>query len=61
MMPEKLRTLLVGRPMYEPLYPRIAEFEEREGIEVEVFIAPTHPKLNEPRSYAGSPELCRPW
>ena len=33
--------------MYEPLYPRIAEFEEREGIEVEVVVAPTHPELNE--------------
>lgn len=43
----KLRVLLVGGPMYDPLYSRIGEFEEREGVEVERVIAPTHPDLNE--------------
>lgn len=32
--------------MYEPLYSRLAEFEEREGIEVEVVEALPHPQLN---------------
>src|SRR5215217_2522950 len=42
-----LRVLLVGGPMYDPLYARLAEFEEREGIEIETVVAPTHPDLNE--------------
>jgi multiple sugar transport system substrate-binding protein len=42
-----LRVLLVGGPMYDPLYERIAEFEEREGVGVETVVAPTHPDLNE--------------
>jgi multiple sugar transport system substrate-binding protein len=42
-----LRVLLVGGPMYDPLYERIGEFEERERISVEVAVAPTHPDLNE--------------
>jgi multiple sugar transport system substrate-binding protein len=33
--------------MYDPLYERIGEFEERERISVEVAVAPTHPDLNE--------------
>lgn len=33
--------------MYEPLYSRIPEFEEREGVEVEMVVAPSHPDLNE--------------
>lgn len=33
--------------MYDPLYTRLQEFEEREGVEVETVIAPTHPDLNE--------------
>jgi multiple sugar transport system substrate-binding protein len=33
--------------MYDPLYARLGEFEEREGVEVEAVIAPTHPELNE--------------
>ena len=39
--------MLVGGPMYDPLYERLGEFEEREGISVEVAVAPTHPDLNE--------------
>jgi multiple sugar transport system substrate-binding protein len=42
-----LRILLVGGPMYDPLYRRIGEFEEREGVEVETVVAPSHPDLNE--------------
>ncbi len=33
--------------MYDPLYTRLAEFEEREGLKVETVVAPTHPDLNE--------------
>jgi multiple sugar transport system substrate-binding protein len=46
-MKKSLKALLVGGPMYDPLYPRIAEFEEREGLRVETVVAPTHPDLNE--------------
>jgi multiple sugar transport system substrate-binding protein len=46
-MSGSLRVLLVGGPMYDPLYTRLAEFEEREGLRVEKVIAPTHPDLNE--------------
>ena len=46
-MSGSLKALLVGGPMYDPLYPRIAEFEEREGLRVETVVAPTHPDLNE--------------
>ena len=46
-MAGNLRVLLVGGPMYDPLYTRIGEFEEREGVSVEVEVAPTHPDLNE--------------
>jgi multiple sugar transport system substrate-binding protein len=46
-MARSLRILLVGGPMYDPLYERLGEFEEREGISVEVAVAPTHPGLNE--------------
>jgi multiple sugar transport system substrate-binding protein len=42
-----LKALLVGGPMYDPLYGRLAEFEEQEGREVETVVAPTHPDLNE--------------
>lgn len=42
-----MRVLLVGGPMYDLLYARIAEFEEREGVKVETVIVPTHPDLNE--------------
>jgi multiple sugar transport system substrate-binding protein len=42
-----LRVLLVGGPMYDPLYARLEEFEAREGVEVERIVAPSHPELNE--------------
>ena len=42
-----LRVLLVGGPMYDPLYARLAEFEKREGMRIETVVAPTHPDLNE--------------
>jgi multiple sugar transport system substrate-binding protein len=43
----RLKALLVGGPMYDPLYTRIAEFEEIQGLSVETVVAPTHPDLNE--------------
>ena len=46
-MKKSLKALLVGGPMYAPLYTRIAEFEEIEGLSVETVVAPTHPDLNE--------------
>jgi multiple sugar transport system substrate-binding protein len=46
-MSGSLRVLLVGGPMYDPLYTRLAEFEEREVLRVETVVAPTHPDLNE--------------
>jgi multiple sugar transport system substrate-binding protein len=42
-----LRVLLVGGPMYDPLYARLEEFEARESVEVEAVVAPSHPELNE--------------
>ena len=45
-MSGSLKALLVGGPMYDPLYRRLAEFEEREGISVETVVAPTHSDLN---------------
>ncbi len=42
-----LKVLVVGGPMYDPLYTRLPEFEEREGIEVQVVRAADHPDLNE--------------
>jgi multiple sugar transport system substrate-binding protein len=42
-----LKALLVGGPMYDPLYTRLAEFEEHRGLKVETVVAPTHPDLNE--------------
>ena len=42
-----MRLLLVGGPMYDPLYDRFPEFEEREGVEIEAVVAPTHPDLND--------------
>jgi multiple sugar transport system substrate-binding protein len=42
-----LRILLVGGPMYDPLYPRLKEFENREEISVEVVATLAHPDLNE--------------
>src|SRR5215217_1121618 len=46
-MAKGLRVLLVGGPMYDPLYARLEEFEGREGVEVEAVVAPSHPDLNE--------------
>src|SRR5215217_5619061 len=43
----RLKALLVGGPMYDPLYTRLAEFEEIQGLSVETVVAPTHPDLNE--------------
>src|SRR5215218_4870761 len=43
----RLKALLVGGPMYDPLYRRLAEFEEIRGPSVETVVAPTHPDLNE--------------
>jgi multiple sugar transport system substrate-binding protein len=43
----KLRVLLVGGPMYDPLYSRLSDFEEQEGVDVEVAGALPHPELNE--------------
>jgi len=42
-----LRVLLVGGPMYDPLYGRLPEFEEKHGVKIEAVVAPTHPDLNE--------------
>lgn len=39
--------MLVGGPMYEPLYARLEEFERREGTRVEATVAPSHPELND--------------
>ena len=46
-MANKLRVLLVGGPMYDPLYSRLSDFEEQESVEVEVAGALPHPDLNE--------------
>jgi multiple sugar transport system substrate-binding protein len=40
----RLKALLVGGPMYDPLYTRLAEFEEIQGLSVETVVAPTHPR-----------------
>ena len=46
-MTETLRVLLIGGPMYDPLYTRLGEFEEREGLEVEIVETLPHPQLND--------------
>ena len=46
-MARNLGILVVGGPMYDPLYSRLEEFEKREGMDVEVSVAPTHPDLND--------------
>ena len=46
-MESKLRVLLVGGPMYDPLYSRLSDFEEREGVSVEVVATLPHPELND--------------
>lgn len=42
-----LRVLLVGGPMYDPLYARLPEFEAREGVSVDVVATLPHPELND--------------
>jgi multiple sugar transport system substrate-binding protein len=46
-MKETVRILLVGGPMYDSLYTRLREFEQSEGVKVEVAAALAHPELNE--------------
>ncbi len=46
-MGSKLRVLLVGGPMYDPLYSRLSDFEEQEGVTVEVVASLPHPELND--------------
>jgi multiple sugar transport system substrate-binding protein len=46
-MVRSLRVLLIGGPMYDPLYSRFGEFKEREGFDVEVVETLPHPQLNE--------------
>jgi multiple sugar transport system substrate-binding protein len=46
-MAGNLRILLVGGPMYDPLYSRLEEFERGEGVRIDRAVAPTHPDLNE--------------
>lgn len=46
-MGSKLRVLLVGGPMYDPLYSRLSDFEKQEGVDVEVAGALPHPELND--------------
>jgi multiple sugar transport system substrate-binding protein len=46
-MGSRLRVLLIGGPMYDPLYSRLSDFEEQEGVDVEVAEALPHPELNE--------------
>src|ERR671912_101811 len=42
-----LRILLVGGPMYGPLYSRLKTFEDRAEISVEVVATLPHPDLNQ--------------
>ena len=42
-----LRVLLVGGPMYDPLYARFAEFEAQHGVRVEIVDTLPHPELND--------------
>lgn len=46
-MAENLRVLLIGGPMYDPLYSRFKEFEENEGVRIEVAASLAHPELND--------------
>ena len=41
-----VRALLVGGPMYDPLYDRVASFEGETGLRVEVVDRLPHPELN---------------
>ena len=46
-MGSRLRVLLVGGPMYDPLYSHLSDFEEQEGVTVELVAALPHPELND--------------
>ena len=46
-MGSRLQVLLVGGPMYDPLYSRLSDFEEQEGVTVEVVASLPHPELND--------------
>ncbi len=46
-MAGSLRVLLVGGPMYDPLYARLEEFEAWEGVRVDVAATLPHPELND--------------
>jgi multiple sugar transport system substrate-binding protein len=46
MAAKRLRLLLVGGPMYDPLYRRLDEFEGQTGWEIEVADRLSHPALN---------------
>ena len=55
-----VRALLVGGPMYDPLYARISAFERASGLRVEVVDRLPHPELNArvKRDFeAGDPDL----
>jgi multiple sugar transport system substrate-binding protein len=47
----ELRVLLVGGPMYDPLYTRLTSFEEEEGVRVEIVGTLPHPELNDRVAY----------
>ncbi len=46
MAERSLQVLLVGGPMYDPLYARLREFEQETGWQVRVVAALPHPALN---------------
>lgn len=45
-MAGNLRVLLIGGPMYDPLYSLLEEFEEQAGHRIEVAATLPHPELN---------------
>jgi multiple sugar transport system substrate-binding protein len=45
-MTDKVRALLVGGPMYDPLYDAIPAFERASGLSVEIVDRLPHPELN---------------
>ncbi len=46
-MTRSLRLLLVGGPMYDPLYQRIEQFTRSENVSVEIVARLPHPQLND--------------
>ena len=42
-----LRALLVGGPMYEPLYARLEKFTDITGLQLEIVKSLDHPDLNQ--------------